>query len=259
MTMVVFWVSVAFVIIIYGIQIVRVVLYSKELRNESRNMCLFDVACADSVTPSATKNIRIEGSNWNEFYNEEGKLIKKEDYKQFFVRGNSMLLGGISDCDLVFVQSYSDKKLDGCNPCIAVLERGKEDLEERQKVDDKAAYKISRMWAECSMDLGDEEFKKIISIIINCEKFQKLQSEYPSKFQDGDNLISDFMKRLCLYKKHHEGCCDENNDHFHVVISTTLDTQTQKVHFSIHSRKMVVGEVKYDFKIFSDDAYDQVG
>lgn len=97
--------SVAVVIIIYGIQMVRVVSYSNELRN----VCLFDVACAGSVTPSATKNILIEGLNWNEFYNEEGKLIKKEDYKQFFVRGNSMLLGGISDCDLVFVQRYSDK------------------------------------------------------------------------------------------------------------------------------------------------------
>lgn len=250
--MVVFWVSVAFVIIIYGIQIVRVVLYSKELRNESRNMCLFDVACAGSVTPSATKNIRIGGVDWNEFCDENETPINKDDYRQFFVRGNSMLLGGISDRDLVFVQRYSCKKLDVSNPCIAVLKRGKEDLKKRQDVGDNAEYKIRRMWIECDMSLSNDDFKRKILEIINCAKFKKLQSEDPSKFPDEKKLIDEFMGRLNLYKENYKGCCDKNNDNFDVVISTTLETQIQEVHFSIHSRKMVVGEVKYAFKIFSD-------
>lgn len=231
--------------VLFVSQVVVVSLQQHSLRKKSPIM---DIACAGSVKPNAPGKIQVVNLQWDKLPHEDTPSENKKDVKYFIIAGWSMLLGGIENNDLVVVdkvKKFEDLKL----PAIVVLKREPIAIEKALLVGDKAKYKVRRSWTKCSLNQSDEEILKIVQNIIQSDKFNELKSIDETKFPPSFDLIEDFKERLACYKKEHEDCKEKNNENHLALISTTLDTTLNKVHFSIHSCKMLIGKVRSAYQI----------
>ena len=159
-----------------------------------------------------------------------------------------MLLGGIRSEDIIFVKEISSNEIPTL-PAILVLKREQAAIEKAARFNDQAETKIRRSWKVCSLDSSNDTIVTMVREIINCRKFQEIRRLDETKFPDTDWLLADFTNRLERYRKEHEGCEQGNNINHCALISTTLDTMQRRVHFSIHSCRTIIGEVKYAFGI----------
>ena len=231
-------------ILLFLIQIASVVYYQRGIRNSP----VFQVACAGSEKPDTPKEYKVTNLQWNNFKNEEGSVINAKEYLQFVTIGESMLLGGILSEDIIFVKEISSNEIPTL-PAILVLKREQAAIEKAARFNDQAETKIRRSWKVCSLDSSNDTIVTMVREIINCRKFQEIRRLDETKFPDTDWLLADFTNRLERYRKEHEGCEQGNNINHCALISTTLDTMQRRVHFSIHSCRTIIGEVKYAFGI----------
>lgn len=231
-------------ILLFLVQIANVVYYHRVTRNSP----VFLVACAGSEKPDTPKEYKVTNLQWNNFKNEEGDVINAKDYLHFITMGESMLLGGIRSEDILFVKKIEDQEI-ATFPAILVLRREPAAMEKAARFNDQAETKIRRSWEVCSLDSPNETILELVKEIINSPKFQAIRRLDETKFPDTDCLLDDFAVRLERYRREHEDCEQINNINHRALISTTLDTMQGRVHFSIHSCRTIIGEVKYAFGI----------
>lgn len=209
---------------------------------------ILQVACAGSENPCTPNKVCITDFKWEELPLNKNQIDKSKRYKKFIISGQSMLLGGIQNNDIIFVESV--KKIDNLDfPAIIVLKREPLSLEKASQVDDKAEYKVRRTWGCCTLDQDDDNIVSFVKEIIQGNRFQQLKAKDIDKFPKDSLLVDDFKERLNTYRKEHKDCTNSANVNYMALISTTLDTQKNKVHFSIHSKNMLVGIVKQAYGI----------
>lgn len=229
-------------LVLFVIVIATVIVSDKILHKKP----LLQVACAGSENPCAAKKVCVTDFDWNELpLNEQVAGCDQADkYVKFIISGYSMLLGGIQNNDIIFVEPT--KKVDDIVfPAIVVLKREPIAIKKALRVDDKAEYKVRRTWKYCRLDQKDDAIVDIVKEIIEGELFQRLKNKDNNKFPEKSALVDDFKERLYRYRDEHKGCDNSFNVNYIALISTTLDTQKNKIHFSIHSKNTLVGRVKY--------------
>lgn len=229
-------------LVLFALLIVAVIKNQNELDEENP---VFSAACAGSVNAGAPSSIRVENFHWDKLIKSDGnKPIERADNVLFFMTiGNSMLLGGIKDKDLLVVKKTKGNECDF--PAIVVLKRDKKRKLKAAKENDFAEYKVRRTWDECSLEIGDDAMVSRIRKILEDERFKQLKRNYPDKFPEDEELICDFRNRLEQYRNEYQ----KRKDCSDVILSTTLSTKTQTVHFSIHPKCSMVGKVEHAFQI----------
>lgn len=243
MTIVVFIILATFVALLVGMQVIKFVKYQRGVNNAP----LFPVVCAGSEKPWASKDIKVTNLDWGKFFDKDNNPVNPDNFLKFITRGNSMLLGGIKDGDLVLVEEKKDGII---YPAFVVLKREPQAIANAHRVNDYAELKIRRAWNECDLGKTDDDILSIIREIIEGNKtFNELKQLDSTKFPSEEWLICDFSERLKRYREEHEGCESNSNEHFTAIISTTLDTFKNRVHFSIHSKQMLIGVVKHAYGI----------
>lgn len=224
-------------------QLVRLGIYQRQKINSP----VLAVACAGSEKYCTPKEFRITNLNTRNFKDKNGEYINSQDYERCIIVGNSMLLGGIRDKDIVFIKR--DINIAECSfPVILVLRREPAAMEKASlQYDDKAELKVRRTWEICSLNQSDEEIAKMVEEIIKSKRFQEIREIDESKFATSEWMVEDIKCRITRYRTEHIGCEEVGNKNNVALLSTTYDTGQKRVHFSIHPVRTIVGEVKYAF------------
>lgn len=229
--------------VLFAVQIMGLILY----QIQKNNAPIMSVACAGSEKFDTPRELRITNLDASDFKGEDGSVIDSRDYERYITVGNSMLLGGIRDKDVIFVKKGID--LTECTfPIILVLRREPAAMEKASsQYDDKAELKIRRTWKTCTLSQSDEDIVNMVGEIIESNKFQEIRQLDTSKFLTPDWMKDDVRCRISRYRAEHIGCEDAENENNAALLSTTYDTEQGRVHFSIHPKRTIVGEVKYAF------------
>lgn len=214
---------------------------------QRKKLPVMSVACAGSEKPSTPKQLRIENLNESNFKEDDGTTIDLKDYDRYITVGNSMLLGGIRDKDIIFVGKNFN--LAECSfPAILVLRREPAAIKKASsQYGDKAELKIRRTWRTCTLSQSDEDIVNMVGEIIDSNKFQEIRQIDTSKFLTPEWMKDDIRCRISRYRTEHIGCEKVGNNNHEALLSTTYDTEQGRVHFSIHPIRTIVGEVKYAF------------
>lgn len=170
---------------------------------------------------------------------EDGKKDVDSEYSampKYIVQGNSMMLCGIKENDIVAVLTDCEKIE---YPAILLIKKA-------NPSPDSAAFKIRRTWAECN-DAKKETVNDALREILSSEMFAKVKKEeaFPGEkavIENFQHRYQDFIKEYSTDKK--------------VIISTTLHNSPNekdepyygKIMFSIHPFDSIVGVVKAAFR-----------
>lgn len=231
-------------LLLFIIQVSGLVNYRKSIKSAPTML----VACAGSEKPHTPKELKVTNIHWNDFIDDKGNVLEKDDFYTYIINGQSMLLGGIQDKDIVFV----DKRTDINNlsfPAIMALRREQAAMNKAAQYDDKAEIKIRRTWDKCELTDDDKAILERVRDIINGKKFGYLRNIDATKFPSEEWLLADLQRRLERYRAEHPDHSRQNHKDHTILISTTLDTNKNIVHFSIHSSGCAIGEVKHAFGI----------
>lgn len=199
-------------------------------------------SAGDVHEPDTAKSVSVE---FNRFFNKDKKQLNPKDYLQFVVEGDSMQFSGIRNKDLLFVSKnfrLSDLKK---FPDILVLR----DLFAKPG---ESKYKVRRAWGVAQYE--EDRFENEVRKIMASDAFKKLKKclcEDGSLAYKGDEaVVKDFLdKRLPTYEKNYINCDNPNALNKTVVISTTFNTITKDIHFSIHPIANIVGIVKESYTV----------
>lgn len=228
---------------VYLLWLLYLIFKIKEKRGETLRKAqtvIYPAASAGSGIAGKNKEEVSVSTAINNFYSPDGEKINVSDYDHYVASGNSMILCGIHDKDLLFV-----KKNFNCSqlvdlPKILVIERHNAKPEEIQ-------YKIRRTWRICSFA---DDFNGIINELLESAAFRKLAET--KECPVNNVLIEDFFNnRLLKYREDYPDCDNVLSEYNRVVISTTLHTDINEVRFSIHPLKDVKGVVTYSFSVSS--------
>lgn len=240
----IFGILITIVVMLFLIQSIGVMVYHQSIKHSPT----LPVACAGSEKPGTPKEYKITNLQWNRFKKTDGSVLNTDDYHTFITMGESMLLGGIRSQDILFVKEYDPQEMPEL-PAILVLQREQAALERAAQFNDKAEKKIRRSWRVCSLNHSNDEILGMVQEIIDSQQFQDIRNLDETKFPSTNWLLSDFSNRLERYRQEHQDCELRDNDNHNALISTTFDTMQRRVHFSMHSCRTIVGEVKYAFGI----------
>lgn len=201
-----------------------------KMREYRNPVTMYDVACAGTRHGEAEK-MKSVSTETDKFLDYEGRPLSVEEFHLFLVSGESMKLSGIHDKDIVFVPKNFSCENEAL-PAVLVLEREKAN-------EGEAKYKIRRGWTVVQHENAD--FENVIRSIINSKKFKTIRED--DAYPGDDEILTDFFKeRLHRYEKEHPA--DKRG---HILISTTLHTDENKIYFSIHPVESIVGKIAYSF------------
>ncbi len=233
---------------------VFIVIFSRLLKEFGKQLNLaktisVKVSCAGSAVADAPNEVKVQ-LNCRKFYDKNNNLVNPNDYDKFLVKGWSMLLCGIKNNDLLFtrkIQSLDDVVFD--RPHVYVLKR---DEYVRNKVaikNDRAEFKVRRAWA--IVCIGKDDLMESIKKIVSSEFFVELKHKHPNSFLTEDEMLKDFNdERIEQYMEQYPDSMNESDKNHVAIISTTLKASKEnKVTFSIHPARTIVGEVVYSYKI----------
>lgn len=245
-------------IIYFGViaicSITFIVIFSKLLKEFGKQLKLSQVtsvkvSCAGSAVANAPREVKIQLHN-RKFYDKNNQLLNPDDYGKFWVKGWSMLLCGIKDNDLLFtrgMQSLDNISFD-C-PHVYVLKRDDYVRNKVAEKNDLAEFKVRRTWGIVRIEKDDliECIKKIIAT----DFFSDLRNQYPNYFLTDDEMLDDFRnERIKKYMDLYPNSPNESDENNIAIISTTIKaSKGDKVTFSIHPARTIVGEVVYSYKI----------
>ena len=208
-------------------------------------------ACAGSPQPETPTNIKIQDLPAHNFLTETDEQINTDEYLKFWIKGWSMLLCGIRNNDILFAKRISEAELEYLsfdNPKVLVLKREGKSLEEALTKGDYAKYKVRRTWAILPFD--EAKIMAKVDEIMQSKIFQNLKETHPENFLPDEEIKNDcHTKRIAKYKREYSNCektsCKDNL----VIIATTLRkiNGENKVFFSIHPARIIVGEAIYAF------------
>ena len=218
----------------------RMMLKARKQAQLDFNLTTYNVACAGSgkyVTAPTT----VATSDVNStFLDSKGLRIPVEQFHRMIVRGNSMSLCNISDGDLIFVKKdFNPDSLKDNMPKILVIKR-------RAATPEQAQYKVRRTWL--AMSASDLSSPGIFASITSLPGFAELINGSNSPGLQA--MIDDFTQaRIPNYLRDYPNAHLAEDTFNKVVISTTLDTDTGKIHFSIHPQANILGIVCHIFSL----------
>lgn len=207
------------------------------LQKEAR-LASYLAAFAGTDTEGKKKEEVSASVETTRFYASDGKEIDASLYDQFVASGNSMILCGIHDKDLLFVEKGFDVSRLVDLPKVVMIKR-------RDAQPDEIQYKIRRTWKVCRIT---DNLPLVLDEIMNLLAFRKLQETVacPAK----EVLTEDFFDvRIKKYKEYYPDCDSEHSEFHQIIISTTLHTDINEVRFSVHPVKDIKGVVAYSFTI----------
>lgn len=207
-----------------------------------------DVACAGSSVANTPRSVKIQSLGKQTFPDQEKKLLNPDHYRLFIVRGLSMLLCNIRDNDILFTLPVEQlDKISFDRPSVLVLKRDKHAQMEAVSKNDQAKYKVRRTWAV--VRIGEDDLEERVKQIMKSEGFRKLKNEHPESFQSDEEMLEDFKtERITKYMNQYPHSNSKADDNHVAIISTTLRTsKNNKVFFSIHPARIIIGEVIYSF------------
>lgn len=207
-----------------------------------------NVACAGSVTNNTPSVIRVSNVANQEFVDQNGNLIDLSKFNLFWAKGWSMLLCGIQNDDLLLtkpISSLDDISFD--RPHVLVLKRDSQSRKDAEIRNDWAKFKIRRTWAY--VHIGEDDISQCVLSILQSIEFRTLKEKYPQSFLSDEEMIDDFEnERLTRYMTQYPNSEKVSDTNHLAIISTTLRTSKgNRVFFSIHPARIIVGEVIYSF------------
>lgn len=192
----------------------------------------YPVACAGSRDVCGVPTAQGIDVNEVQLADADGKAINPRDYSKFVVHGDSMKYAGISDGDLIFVKrGFKPDDLTDFPQIIVLRYRCAEP--------EKPNYKVRRAWAKGTVD---SDFESIAESVFDNPKFQNLERQ--QGFMGKDWMLQNLREER-LPKFH----TDYPNATGGIVLSTTFDTATNQIHFSLHPATSVVGIVSQAFAV----------
>lgn len=230
----------ALLCISFMILLARMAGKARKRANEEYEYSEYLVACAGGSDPAVPETLKSVSEVNTTFVDIKGQTINIDDFQRFIVHGNSMSLCGIVDGSIIMVKEDASSAADRDSmPKIMVIKR-------RNSIDGEAGYKVRRVWYISTIDaLSDED---IFSEILKVPGFSNLISSPQSPGLQA--MIDDFKNvRITRYLEDYPGADAELSPYHKVVLSTTLDTTTNRIHFSIHPLANVVGEVQHVFSL----------
>ncbi len=207
------------------------------------------VSCAGSAVANAPREVKVQ-LKARKFYDKNDILVNPDDYDKFWVKGWSMLLCGINDNDLLFTRKISSlDDVEFNQPHVYVLRRDDYVREKVAAENDRAEFKVRRAWA--FVRIGKDDLRECLRNIFLSEFFVDLKHKYPDSFFTEEEMLKDFYgERMGKYMKQYPDSANESDENHVAVISTTLKrSKGDKVTFSIHPARTIVGEVVYSYKM----------
>lgn len=226
-----------------------VICYSLVLRIRLTQGVRLNVALAGDVRYGGPCSRDIVNLNKDGFINATGERLEIKESTCFSVYGTSMLLCGIQDGDILFTQILKKDEDLHC-PTVIVLKRDHMVYDDIS-LGNVAQYKVRRAWAEVLMQ-NVKTLEQQFDSIVQSDEFKQLINEknYQIFFPSIEEMKKDFFEvRLKKYKEDYPTYENIGDDNHKAIISTTLDKRTNLVHFSIHPRRCLVGEVTDSFGI----------
>lgn len=203
-------------------------------RREMNASYELNTARAGNEEANTPQTVSVTGEALAELSFPGDKNRKVHSTDCFVALGNSMLLRGIQDHDVVLTEHIHDN-LHEAMPGIFVIKRGNS----KECATDNSRFKLRHAVACC--DLANDNPLDIVRSCINSNDFIALKAKNKELFNT--DFIEDFKKRLDKFEKRYPECKKQNNQQAQVVISTTLDTKKGSVHFSIHPQSSIVAKV----------------
>lgn len=227
--------------IVFFVLIIKFFWHSEETKIEP-----VDVASAGSPIPQTPQQIMTSSASLNKLQTCNEGLT---DYRKFWIKGNSMLLCGIRNDDILLTETIDPTEISKLSfPKALVLKREGRSLEEAIAKGDYAKYKVRRAWAVLPFD--EEQIMAKVDEIMQSIAFQQLRRDYPKSFYSNEEMKTDCReKRIAKYIREYQNCKMESDDSHKIIISTTLREVKgeSKVFFSIHPVRTVVGKAVYTF------------
>lgn len=208
------------------------------------------VSCAGSAIPNTPREVKVQGINRRKFYDKNNNPVNPENFKKYWVKGCSMLLCGIKENDLLFTHDIGLKDiLSAVYPQVYVLKRDDYVRHKVAEENDMAEYKIRRTWAV--VHIGKDDLIECAKRIMSTDEFRDLQAKHPTAFLTEKEMLEDFEnERIEKFKNHYPNSAEETNENHIAIISTTLkSSKGDKVTFSIHPARTVVGKVIYSYQM----------
>lgn len=230
----------AFACFVFLFILIRITIKARRRAAEEFYYSEYDVACAGSYERGVPATTTAFSDVNNDFYDYKGMRIPVDDFYRFIVHGNSMSLCGISYGDLIMVgKKFEADTLSDKMPKIVVVKR-------RNVTEGEAGYKVRRTWLSTTVEamLNENVFSSVLSLpgfteLVNSPQSPGLKA-----------LIEDFNDtRLTRYLQDYPGAGSPESPYHKVILSTTLDTATGRIHFSVHPLCNVVGTVAHIFSV----------
>ena len=207
------------------------------------------VAFAGNIHVGVPKSKEFLNLDLDGFRDKNGNTLDIKKSLCFSISGKSMLLAGIEDNDVLFANPVSaDVKIKF--PCVIVIKRDHTSQCDVATQGNMPQFKVRRSWGQYDLSQDTEpNISQVLDDIIAMPDFIDLVKNSSSVcLMDAEEMKRDFIERRWpTYKKNYPTCELENDKNGIVVISTTLDVNENKVHFSIHPRRCVVGVATNSF------------
>lgn len=185
------------------------------------------------------------------------QLIDSRNYRAFMISGQSMLLCGINDGNLLLTEKVPHIHKGQIAPCILVLKREEYKQREARERGDNAIYKIRRTWAKCEITDKEDNLLQIAKNIMKRDDFKKVKEKARTKnaYKSDDILLRQLKQSCNDYINEHKGCLHKYNKNHEILISTTLYVEDNEVRFSIHPARIAEGKVVYAYDLkFAEEA-----
>ncbi len=179
------------------------------------------------------------------------RIVDSRNYRAFLTSGQSMLLCGINDGNLLLTEKVSFLHNGQIFPCILVLKREKYKLKEARQRGDNAIYKIRRTWAKIEITDKVDDLLQIAKEIMEREDFNQIMQKAKEKkaYIEKEEMLKKLKSSYENYIKEHKGCFNKSSKNHNILISTTLYVDENEVRFSIHPAWIVEGKVVHAYDL----------
>lgn len=223
----------------------------EQMENDTRTIELTSAGSDDENDSEGchlhAKSVEVSSIDTTIYKDDEGNILDPNQYDLYIVDGNSMRLCGIYDKDLIF--STRDFNISDVDEFPIVLVINKKHVKQNCP-----ASKIRRTWAHVTYRDKDSLINELKKILVS-ENFQEIRilPEYPCD----DEVLKDFIgERLQPYVAEYIDCKNPNDFDKDIIISTTLNTRKNIIHFSIHPVNKISGEVIASFDMSNKQIHE---
>ncbi len=195
-------------------------------------------AGSEKVGCKSRQTTEVYGLNLTQYKDSQGKILDPDDYKLFVVDGESMQFCGIHNHDLIFSTKTFVADENCSFPAVLVIRKN-------HIIENYPAYKVRRAWNVVNYD---SDLVKAVRNLLQSNVFSQIKDlpEYPGD----ESIMEDFVTlRLPRYEDEFIKCTAPDVKDRTVIISTTYNTEENRIHFSLHPINRVVGKVIASFQL----------